>query len=135
MYTCNQISVEAYNPNLPRYLLYRVLEPLGPYTVGTWEVKVITYNAVTECGVETWLLDRTVLKVWRQQAHLSVSKQGLNQQDKLAVGLCSMSLERVLKGLGGESGRMVGYAFAADTFHVNRLQYENKTAFLPRLSN
>ena len=22
----------------PRYLLYRVLEPLGPYIVGTWEV-------------------------------------------------------------------------------------------------
>ena len=24
----------------PRYLLYRVLEPLGPYIVGTWGVRV-----------------------------------------------------------------------------------------------
>ena len=23
----------------PRYLLYRVLEPLGPYIAGTWEVR------------------------------------------------------------------------------------------------
>ena len=28
------------NPNPPRYLLYRVLEPLGPFLVGTWEVRV-----------------------------------------------------------------------------------------------
>ena len=27
-------------PPPPRYLLYRVLEPLGPYIVGTWEVGV-----------------------------------------------------------------------------------------------
>ena len=26
-------------PEPPRYLLYRVLEPSGPYIVGTWEVR------------------------------------------------------------------------------------------------
>ena len=29
-----------YIPSPPRYLLYRVLEPLGPYIVGTWEVRI-----------------------------------------------------------------------------------------------
>ena len=29
-----------HNPKLPRHLLYRVLEPLGPHIAGTWEIRV-----------------------------------------------------------------------------------------------
>ena len=34
------LMIHVPNPNPPRYLLYRVLEPPGPYIVGTWEVRV-----------------------------------------------------------------------------------------------
>ena len=30
----------------PRYLLYRVLEPIRPYIVGTWRVRVLYDNQV-----------------------------------------------------------------------------------------
>ena len=33
-------------PQPPRYLLYRVLGPLGPYIVGTWEVRVWEHHEV-----------------------------------------------------------------------------------------
>ena len=34
-------------PQPPRYLLYRVLEPLGPYIVGTWAVRVLIITRKT----------------------------------------------------------------------------------------
>ena len=34
------VHMKAYDPQPPRYLLYRVLEPLGSYIVGTWGVRV-----------------------------------------------------------------------------------------------
>ena len=37
-------------PNPARYLLYRVLEPLGPYIVGTCRVKAIPHK---RCQYET----------------------------------------------------------------------------------
>ena len=39
-------------PLPPRYLLYRVLEPLGPYIVGTWRVRGrLCYRSVLRASV------------------------------------------------------------------------------------
>ena len=43
-------------PELPRYLLYRVLEPLGPYIVGTWGVRVYYMFQSSKNQTRRWAL-------------------------------------------------------------------------------